>query len=119
MKKLITKQQALSNPEGLIPLQFLTELGNAIKWLRPKRAIIFGSTVRNGLSFRDIDLLVLSELFGSYLWQDRFEMINLPKDYIYDLRLFTPAEFETFYPVTSPIRKSLESQYIDLKEYYV
>lgn len=101
-----------------LPLQFLRDLGNAIQWLRPQRAVIFGSAVRIGLNARDIDLLVLAESIGRFLWQDRLKLIDLPPGPIYDVRLFTPVEFETFYPPTSPIRQSIEDQNIDLEEYY-
>lgn len=101
-----------------LPLQFLRDLGDVIRWLRPQRAVIFGSAVRIGLNARDIDLLVLAESFGRFLWQDRFKLIDLPPGPIYDIRLFTSVEFETFYPPTSPLRHSIEDQNIDLEEYY-
>lgn len=100
------------------PLQFLRDLGDAIRWLRPQRAVIFGSAVRSGLGARDIDLLVLAESFGRFLWQDRPKLLDLPPGPIYDVRLFTPVEFETFYPPTSPLRQSIEDQNIDLEKYY-
>jgi hypothetical protein len=98
--------------------QFLRDLGDAIRKLRPQRAVIFGSAVRIGLSARDLDLLVLAESFSRFLWQDRPTLLDLPPGPIYDVRLFTPAEFETFYPPTSPLRQSIEYQNIDLEEYY-
>jgi len=40
------------------PRQFLEALGNSIRKLRPQRAIIYGSAVKQGLNARDIDLLI-------------------------------------------------------------
>ena len=100
------------------PRQFLEALGNSIRKLRPQRAIIYGSAVKQGLNARDIDLLIISEYFRKILWQDRINLLDLPPGPVYDVRLFTPAEFEILYPPTSPIRQRIESQYIDLEVYY-
>jgi len=100
------------------PRQFLEALGNSIRKLRPQRAIIYGSAVKQGLNARDIDLLIISEYFRKILWQDRINLLDLPPSPVYDVRLFTPAEFEILYPPTSPIRQRIESQYIDLEVYY-
>jgi len=97
--------------------QFLKKLGEAIRFLQPQRAVIFGSAVRKGLEVRDIDILILAESLDQFLWQDRIKLLDLPQGPINDVRLFTPAEFETFYPPLSPLRHSIENQNIDLEEY--
>ena len=43
--------------------------------------------VRIGLNARDIDLLVLAESIGRFLWQDRLKLIDLPPGPIYNVRL--------------------------------
>ena len=101
-----------------LPNKFLKDVGDAIRWLRPIRAIIFGSTVRIGLKARDIDLLIIAESFNRFLWQDRPKLLVLPPGQIYDLRLYTPEEFEMFYPLSSPLRKTIENQNINLENYY-
>lgn len=97
----------------------MQNLGKVIRWINPKRALIFGSAVEKGLVARDLDLLILADLFNRYLWEDRPELLKFPKGPIYDVRLFTPEEFEVFYPLGSPIRQSIDTKNIDLKEYYV
>jgi len=105
-------------PIVAFPIRFLRDLSKAIVQLKPQRAIIFGSAIREGLNARDIDLLILADFFSHVLWQDRHKLFDLPRGPIYDLRLFTPLEFETFYPPTSPLRRRIEKEYIDLEEYY-
>lgn len=100
------------------PPSFLRALGKAIYKVRPIRAIIFGSSVKYGLCARDIDLLILSDYFDGILWQDRSKHLCLPEGPVYDLRLFTPLEFEVFYPPTNPFRQNIENEYIDLEVYY-
>ena len=98
-------------------LIFLYNLGNAIKWLRPKRAIVFGSVATNGLDARDFDLLIVSDYFSKILWQERPRLLSLPVGPTYDLRLFAPSEFDTLYPRGNSIRESIELNNIDLREY--
>lgn len=86
--------------------------------IKPKKALIFGSAVEKGLIARDLDLLILADIFSRYLWEDRTEFLKFPKGPKYDVRLFTPEEFEVFYPPRSPIRESIEAKNIDLKEFY-
>ncbi len=100
------------------PCQFLRDIGHAIRWLQPKRAIIFGSAVKTGLAARDIDILILADSFRRFLWQDRPLLLCLPPGPVYDVRLFTPTEFETLYPPTNPIRQSIENQNLNLEKYY-
>lgn len=101
-----------------LPLIFLSCLGKAIQLLHPKRAVIFGSAVTRGLTGRDIDLLVISDYFRRFLWQERPSLLNLPLGPTYDLRLFTSVEFENLYPRGNPFRESIEQNNIDLCEYY-
>ena len=58
-KELHKKKRNGASPDArsigvVFPLQFLRDLGDAIRWLRPQRAIIFGSAVRTGLGAREI-----------------------------------------------------------------
>ena len=57
-------------------LLFLHKLGNAVKWLRPKRAIIFGSAVTNGFDARDFDLLIVSDYFLKTMLNNK-KIINI------------------------------------------
>lgn len=100
------------------PHRFLRDIGHAIRWFQPQRAIIFGSAVKTGLAARDIDILVLADYFRCFLWQDRPKLLYLPPGPVYDVRLFTPTEFETLYPPSNPIRQSIENQNLNLEEYY-
>ena len=99
-------------------LLFLHKLGNAVKWLRPKRAIIFGSAVTNGFDARDFDLLIVSDYFLKILWQERPSLLSLPVGPTYDLRLFASSEFDKIYPRGNFFRESIEQENIDLSEYY-
>lgn len=104
--------------DAALPPTFLQNVGDAIRWLQPIRAVIFGSTVRTGLKARDIDLLVIAESLNRFLWQDRPKLLVLPLGPIYDLRLYTPEEFDMFYPLSSPLRQTIENQNINLECYY-
>lgn len=101
-----------------LPHEFLIDLGLSLKKVKPKRALIFGSVLWKGLDARDFDLLVLSDVFENYFWQDRFEILRLPLGPLYDLRLFTPEEFETLYPSDNFFRISIEKNNFDLEKYY-
>ena len=98
---------------------FLMKLGKSLKIIKPDRALIFGSAVQKGLNAHDIDLLILSDVFENYFWQERFKIISLPSGPLYDLRLFTPKEFEIIYPSNHFFRLSIENNNFDLEEYYV
>ena len=102
-----------------IPQTFLECLGSALHHVNPSRAIIFGSVAVKGLSARDLDLLVVSEFFKQILWQNRPKLLQLPPGPPYDLRLFTAYEFETFYPIGSPFRTSIEGNHMDITRYCV
>lgn len=104
--------------KSLIPDEFLVKLGDCLRKIKPKRALIFGSSVKKGLNAKDLDLIVLSDYFDDYYWQDRFKILDLPDGPIYDLRLFTPKEFEMIYPRGHVFRKSIEKNNIDLEKYY-
>jgi len=72
-KKYIKNESVLKvlSIEVVFPYQYLRDIGHAIRWLQPKRAIIFGSAVITGLAARDIDILILADSFRCFLWQDR------------------------------------------------
>src|SRR5712664_362005 len=96
------------NPRGSgFSVIFLQELGRALHPLHPTRATIFGSSVKLGMLARDLDLLVLSEKFSHVFWRDRFNMVSLPIGPSYDIRPFSPREFELFYPPDTPFRESI------------
>lgn len=103
---------------SLIPDDFLIKLGTCLRKIHPKRALIFGSAVKKGLNVKDLDLIVLSDFFDDYYWQDRFKILDLPDGPSYDLRLFTPKEFEINYPRGHVFRESIEISNIDLEKYY-
>ena len=86
--------------------------------LNPKRAIIFGSSVRLGLKARDIDILIISDYFKNILWQDRTKLFNISSNLSFDLRLYTQQEFDAFFPLTTPIRDSIEKENINLVDIY-
>ena len=98
--------------------EFLYELSKAILFLKPDRALIFGSFAEDGFFHNDLDLLIVSEVFNDYFWQDRIKLLNLPTGYIYDTRLYTPKEFKNLLPITNPLRQSIERCHIDLEDYY-
>jgi len=104
--------------DEIITKEFLLELGKSIKFLKPTRALIFGSYLDKGILARDIDLLILSDYFNNYLWQDRFELLDLPGNHFYDLFLYTPDEFKKFLPLTNLLRQNMEKHHLDLEVYY-
>lgn len=80
--------------------------------------MIFGSYLNKGILAKDIDLLIVSNYFSDYFWQDRFGLLNLPGKHVYDLFLYTPNEFDVFLPIKSPLRKSIEKNNLNLEKYY-
>jgi predicted nucleotidyltransferase len=98
--------------------EFLYLLGKSIKFLKPQRALIFGSFVHKGLNAKDIDLLVISDFFNQHFWQERVKFIDLPPGPIYDIRLFTSIEFESLYPIKTLFRQNLENHNINLEVFY-
>jgi uncharacterized protein len=78
--------------------QFQEEfLPRLLRGFHPTLVIAFGSRARGeGLSHSDLDLLIVSESFGSIRWLDRstevLEALQLP--FGTDLLCYTPAEYE-------------------------
>ena len=97
--------------------KFLYELGKSIKPLKPEKVVIFGSFVDKGLNAHDIDLLIISNFFSNYFWQDRLKLLDLPHGPFYDVRLFTAAEFESLFPIDHHFRQNLEKHSINLEVY--
>lgn len=102
---------------NVFPHEFLLNLGLSLKRVKPIRAVIFGSALRKGLNVHDLDLLVLSDIFENYYWQERFGILSLPSGPLYDLRLFTPKEFEIIFPINNFFRMSIEKNNFSLEEY--
>lgn len=98
----------------VFPQGFLERISSALQRVRPSRAVLFGSATRLGLTARDIDVLVVAEAFEHVLWQNRPSLVDLPGGPVYDLRLFTPLEFETILPRGHPLRERIETDKIDL-----
>lgn len=101
-----------------IPIELIRAIIKSIKPLKPSRALIFGSAIEKGLNARDIDILITSKVFKNVLWQHRYKLLNLPQGPTYDLRLFTPLEFEKIYPIENPFRQTIENNNINLVNYY-
>lgn len=86
--------------------------------MKPQRAVIFGSFLKKGLAARDIDLLIVSDYFVNYFWQDRFGLLDLPLNYVYDTWLYSPLEFENLLPLNNDLRQKIEKFSLDLEVYY-
>lgn len=101
---------------NIFPEQFLKDIATEIRKLNPIIALIFGSSVMRGLHARDIDILIVSDVFENYLWQYRRSILNLPKGFVYDLILLTPGEYLALYDPSHPLFEGVKLAQINLKE---
>ena len=93
---------------------FITEITAGLKPIELTRACIFGSAVEEGAAAEDIDILILSKDFSGVHFTHREEMVLLPNSHYFDVRPYTPDEFERLCPRGHPFRESIESHHIDI-----
>jgi pantothenate synthetase len=93
-----------------LPDEFL----DSIKDVNPTRACIFGSILVDEQSASDIDIIILSTEFDGIQFSERKDFFDVPKDIYFDIRPYTPGEFETLFPPTHPFRQTIERQHLNL-----
>jgi hypothetical protein len=103
-----------SEQSSSIPTDFITEITAGLKPVELTRVCIFGSAVEEGIAAEDIDILILSKDFAGVHFTSREEMVLLPNSHYFDVRPYTPDEFERLCPRGHPFRESIESQHIDI-----
>lgn len=102
------------NQSAVLPSEFLRDIIWRLEKIEPTRVSIFGSAVEKGLAAEDIDLLILAEDFADIHFNSREKIITLPHSYYFDVRPYTPEEFERLCPRGHPFRESIEAQHIDI-----
>ena len=83
----------MASTKRILPEPFVESIRIEGRRLNATRITVFGSATFQGLSARDVDLLVVSDTFYDVPYQDRREMVNLPPGPIYDVWCLTSAEF--------------------------
>lgn len=96
---------------------FLSNIVSGIEHLNPSEIWLFGSVVEMGQDASDVDLFVLSQEFKDVHFRSRRHMLNLPNSVVFDVWLYTPAEFESLFSNDSYFRQSMSQTRLDVLSY--